>query len=121
MPKLVFSSWYLVVGRKIHTNRFSQYTLYFLLTTLTQVSKNCVQPVSADMNKQWVQLPQVIQNLWTNKSNPMTVSPPGRFFLPIAHAFPTTLFAPKIRDITDKTPHLSTLSTLPITTTTIYI
>ncbi len=82
---------------------------------------NCVQLVSLAMNKQWVQLPQVIQILWKNYMGAMILSPLSHLFLSFAHAFPTVLSASKISEITDKQPYFSTLSTPPITTTTIYI
>ena len=82
---------------------------------------NCVQPVSLYMNNEWVRLPQVTHVLWMNYVRLTILSPLAHFFLRISHAFPTTLFALKKREITDATPYFSTLSTLPITTTTIYI
>lgn len=82
---------------------------------------NCVQPVSLYMNNEWVQHPQVMPVLWMNYIHATILSPLSHFFLRISHAFPTTLYAPKTREITDNTPYFSTLSTPPITTTTIYI
>ena len=88
---------------------------------MPNLSKKCVQLVSTYMNNEWVQLPQVIQNLWTSDMSHTKVSPLSAFFLYFTHSLPTTLFASKSGEITDKKPYLSTLSTLPITMTTIYI
>lgn len=101
-----FRSWKLEDGRWIRAKA---------------LSKKCVQPVSPYMNNEWVQLPQVMQVLWTNYIYLAVVSPATHLFLYLTHQLPTELCAPKKRDITDSTPYFSTLSTLPITTTTIYI
>ena len=81
----------------------------------------CAQPVRESMNNKWVHYPQFIQNLWTGYIHSVTISPLTQLFLLLSHSISTELCAPKIRDITDKRPYFSTLSTLPITTTTIYI
>lgn len=85
------------------------------------LGKNCVQPVSEAMNNEWVHYPQGIQNLWMSSIHPMIVSSFSRLFRSRLHFISTKLYAPKIHDITDKQSYLSTLSTPPIITTTIYI
>lgn len=85
------------------------------------LSKTCAQPVCEPMYNKWVHYPQVIQNLWTNSIHPLLISPLPPLFLLSSHSISTELYAPKIRDITDRKPYFSTLSTLPIITTTIYI
>lgn len=88
---------------------------------MPSVFKTCVQVVCSYMNNEWVQLPQDTQNLWTNLIRPTHLSPLTRVFLRFMNYIPTTLCAAKIRAITDIKSYLSTLSTPPTITTTIYI
>lgn len=82
---------------------------------------NCVQPVTTPMNNQWGEHPQYSHDLWKTIDSSKVIPPSLTFIPQNAHQLHTELCAPKIRDITDKTPYFSPLSTLPITTTTIYI
>ncbi len=82
---------------------------------------NCAQPVPTSMNNQWVQYPQGTRILWKNDIRPVVLSPRAHFFLRIVNYISPMLCAPNARNITDKIHYFSTLSTSPITTTTIYI
>lgn len=98
-----------------------RWTLDDGLITRSQLGTKCAQYVSEVMDNWWVQYPQAIQNLWTTMFYRFTYSPSNPFTTSFSALFSTVLSAAKIRQITDKTSYLSTLSTPPIITTTTYI
>lgn len=104
------------IASDIEPTYFIFHISYFL-----KLGKNCVQVVCESMNNWWAQLPQVIQNLWIEWSDHFTYSPFYYSTVRLYTRFSPTLSISKIRHITDKIPYLSTLSTPPIITTTIYI
>lgn len=107
--------------RAMRRNKSGRMGFSFPFLATNTLRTNCVQPVSPYMNNEWVQHPQGIQILWMNYIHTTILSPLSHFFLQNMHHISPDLYAPKNRDITDNTPYFSTLSTLPITTTTIYI
>lgn len=82
---------------------------------------NCAQAVGTTMQNQWGECPQYPHSRWDNSPAAKVIPLLPLFILRSLNRIPTYLSAPKTAEITDQTTYLSTLSTPPITITTMYI
>ena len=85
------------------------------------LSIKCAQAVRERTQNPWDECTQYPQNAVNNSPDLKVIHLLPIFILRTLNHIPTCLSAPKNAAATDQTPYLSTLSTLPTTTTTIYI